>query len=120
LGYTKTVKVYLSFLVETNLMKKIILLSLVCTGFVASMPFQASALDSQPVSQLNGENNPILAQYRRDRQFSVYYRSRGDREWILERSYTYRRDAEVAARRLERRGYRTYVQVSREVNRRFG
>jgi hypothetical protein len=100
-------------------MKKTIVLSLVCMGFIATMPFKASALDSQQVDRnLSGETNVILAQYRRDRRFSVYYRYRANRRWILERSYINRRDAEGAARRLERRGYLTYVQVSREVNRR--
>jgi CelD/BcsL family acetyltransferase involved in cellulose biosynthesis len=83
------------------------------------MPFKASALDSQQVDRnLSGETNIILAQYRQDRRFSVYYRYRPNRRWILEGSYINRRNAERAARRLERRGYLTYVQVSREVNRR--
>jgi CelD/BcsL family acetyltransferase involved in cellulose biosynthesis len=83
------------------------------------MPFKASALDSQQVDRnLSGETNIILAQYPRDRRFSVYYRYRPNRRWILEGSYINRRNAERAARRLERRGYLTYVQLSREVNRR--
>jgi hypothetical protein len=53
----------------------------------------------------------------RDRQFSVYYRNRGDRQWTFESNHYNRRDARRAAYRLERRGYITYVQVSREVNR---
>ncbi|WP_309732523.1 hypothetical protein [Chamaesiphon sp. OTE_75_metabat_556] len=103
-------------------MNKLILLSLVCSGFVATMPFKASAVDSQPVGQLaGGEPNLKIAQYQRnDRRFNVYYRNRSDRSWILENSYYNRREAERAARRLERRGYNTYVQLSREVNRRFG
>jgi CelD/BcsL family acetyltransferase involved in cellulose biosynthesis len=103
-------------------MNKLILLSLVCAGFVATTPFKASAVDSQPVGQLaGGETNLKLAQYQRnDRRFNVYYRNRSDRSWILENSYYNRREAERAARRLERRGYNTYVQLSREVNRRFG
>jgi hypothetical protein len=113
-------------------MKKIILLALVCTGFVATTPFTAHAIDSEKIDQnLDLEPNISLAQYdrdqnrdnqyrrnqNRDRQFSVYYRNRGDRQWTREGSHTERRDAERAARRLERRGYKTYVQVSREVNR---
>jgi CelD/BcsL family acetyltransferase involved in cellulose biosynthesis len=103
-------------------MNKLILLTLICTGFAATLPFKASALESQPVGQIvGGHPDRTLAQYRRnDRQFSVYYRNRGDRSWILENSYYNRREAERAARRLERRGYNTYVQLSREVNRRFG
>ena len=53
----------------------------------------------------------------RDRQFSVYYRNRNDRQWTFEGNHDNRRDAQRAANRLERRGYTTYVQVSREVNR---
>jgi hypothetical protein len=100
-------------------MKKLILLSLVCTGFAATaMPFQASA-----ATQIDRHNDSTLtiAQYRRnDRQFNVYYRNRGARSWILENSYANRRQAEQASRRLERRGYNTYVQLSREVGRRNG
>jgi hypothetical protein len=103
-------------------MKKIVLLALVGTGFLASMPFKASALDVQQVNQnSNVQTTTNLAQYRRnDRQFNVYYRYRGNRQWILERSYFNRGEADRAARRLERQGYNTYVQLSREVNRRFG
>jgi hypothetical protein len=100
-------------------MKKLILLSLVCTGFAATaMPFQASAA----TPQLDRHSDSMtLAQYRRnDRQFNVYYRNRGARSWILENSYSNRRQAEQASRRLERRGYNTYVQLSREVGRRYG
>jgi hypothetical protein len=107
---------------ETNFMNKIMLLLLVCTGFVASMPMNANALVPQVVSQnLHGETNQLIAQDRdnrnRDRQFTVYYRSSNERQWTLEGSHTDRRDAQRAANRLERRGYKTYVQVSREANR---
>ena len=101
-------------------MKKLILLSLVCTGFAATaMPFQASA--GTPQIERQSDSTLTLAQYRRnDRQFNVYYRNRGARSWILENSYANRREAERASRRLERRGYNTYVQLSREVGRRYG
>ena len=62
-------------------------------------------------------DNQYRRNQNRDRQFSVYYRNRGDRQWTREGSHSDRRDAERAARRLEQRGYKTYVQVSREVNR---
>ena len=94
------------------------LLSLVCMGFVASVPMSANALDPQVVGQnLHGETNLLIAQYRRNqnRQFSVYYRSRGDRQWTFEGYHPNRRDAERASNRLQRRGYRTYIQVSRRV-----
>jgi hypothetical protein len=102
-------------------MKKLILFSLICTGFAATMPFKANAIEPQQVGQIGTAPDLTLAQYRRnDRQFNVYYRNRGNRSWILENSYYNRREADRAARRLERRGYNTYVQLSREVNRRFG
>jgi hypothetical protein len=98
-------------------MKKLILFSLICTGFAATMPFKANAIEPQ----IGTAPDLTLAQYRRnDRRFNVYYRYRGNRSWILENSYYNRREADRAARRLERRGYNTYVQLSREVNRRFG
>ena len=101
-------------------MKNLILLSLACSGLVATMPFKASAIEAQQVKNISA--NPIdLVQFRRnDRQFNVYYRNRGSRQWILENSYFNRREAERASRRLERRGYNTYVQLSREVDRRYG
>ncbi len=103
-------------------MNKIILLSLVCTGFLVTMPFEVNALEPQQVSQsFPGTTNLRIAQFRRnqDRQFSVYYRSPRDRQWTLEGSHTNRRDAERAASRLQRRGLRTYIQLSRAVNRRM-
>jgi hypothetical protein len=116
-------------------MKKIILLALVCTGFVVTTPFMAHALDSEKIGQnldshseslrqrepnmsLAESRGTTMAQYRnqnRDRQFSVYYRSRGDRQWTFEGYHPNRRDAERASNRLQRRGYRTYIQVSRRV-----
>jgi hypothetical protein len=102
-------------------MKKIILLALVCTGFIVTTPFTADALDSDKISQnLDTETNTSIAQYRnqnRDRQFSVYYRSPRERRWIFEGYHPNRQDAQRAANRLQRRGYRTYVQVSRRVYR---
>jgi hypothetical protein len=95
-------------------MKKLILMALVCTGFAVTTPFTAQALDSEKIAQYNRDN-----QYRdnrnRDRQFSVYYRSRGDSQWTFEGYHSNRRDARQAANRLDRRGYRTYIQVSRRV-----
>ncbi len=105
-------------------MKKLILLALVCTGFAVTTPFTAQALDSEKIAQYNRDQYPNNQypdnQYRnnrnRDRQFSVYYRNRNDRQWTLEGYHNNRRDARQAANRLERRGYRTYVQVSRRIN----
>jgi hypothetical protein len=93
-------------------------------------PFAAHALASEKISQnLDREPNMLIAQYgrdqnrddryrpnhNRDRQFSVYYRNRGDRRWNFGGYHDNRRDAQRAANRLERRGYRTYVEVSRRV-----
>jgi hypothetical protein len=111
-------------------MKKIILLALVCTGFVVTTPFTAHALDSEKTRRnLDQEPNTLIAQYgrdqnrddryrpnqNRDRQFSVYYRNRGDRQWTFAGNHDNRRDAQRAANRLERRGYRTYIEVSRRI-----
>jgi hypothetical protein len=108
-------------------MNKIILLALVSTGFAVTTPFTAHALDSEKIGHnLGREPNMSLAQYDRyqyrrnqyrdrDRQFSVYYRNWDNRQWTLESNHYNRRDAQRAANRLERRGYQTYVQVSREV-----
>jgi hypothetical protein len=105
-------------------MKKIILLALVGTGLVVTMPFTAQALDSEKIGQnLDREPNMSIAQYDRDRDdrdrdrhdryrnrpFVVYYRSRDDRKWIFESIHYNRRDARRAANRLERRGYRTRI-----------
>ncbi|WP_310417987.1 hypothetical protein [Chamaesiphon sp. OTE_8_metabat_110] len=107
-------------------MKKLILLALVCTGFAVTTPLTAQALDSDKIAQYDREyqyrnNQNRDYQYRnnrnRDRQFSVYYRNRNDRQWTFESNHYNRRDARQAANRLERRGYQTYVQLSREVNR---
>jgi hypothetical protein len=113
-------------------MNKIILLALACTGFVVTTPFMAHALDSEQIGQNLGMriaqydrdqdryNQNRDDQYRRnqyrDRQFAVYYRNRGDRQWTFEGNHDNRRDAQRSANRLERRGYLTYVQVSRRVN----
>ncbi|MEA5567489.1 hypothetical protein [Anabaena sp. UHCC 0399] len=116
-------------------MKKIILLALVGTGFIVNMPFMAQALDSEKIGQnLDRERNMSIAQYNRDdryrhdryrhdryrhdryrhdrspyRVFVVYYRSRDNRRWIFVSTHYNRRDAERAADRLERRGYRTQI-----------
>ena len=108
-------------------MNKIMLLLVVCTGFVATVPMSANALEPQVVSQNpHREANLLIAKYPRDqnydrdqnrqRQFSVYYRNSNDRQWTLEGYHNNRRDAQRAAQRLER----PYVQVSREVNRGMG
>jgi hypothetical protein len=102
-------------------MKKTMLFALVCAGFAANLPAVATSVPQSVDRNTRNASTDLIAQYRRnDRLFNVYYRYRGNRQWILENSYVNRRNAEAAARRLERRGYRTYVQLSREVNRRYG
>ncbi len=87
-------------------MKKIILLALMGTGFVVTMPFMAQALDSEKIGQnLDREPNMLIAQYDRDRDDLC----RDDRKWIFVSTHYNRRDAERAADRLERRGYRTQI-----------
>jgi hypothetical protein len=96
-------------------MKKIILLSLACAGLVTTMPLAATALNSAGNSQgVNQETAPLLAQYRRNynRQYAVYYRNPRYGQWMLEGSYSDRRDAMRAERRLQRRGYLTYTRES--------
>ena len=101
-------------------MNKIVLLSLVYTGFLVTMPFEASALDSQTVSQnFDGGMNVPVAQGRPSYQrgYTVHYRSPRDRQWTLEGFHAERPDAERAARRLERSGFRTQIR-SRAAERR--
>ncbi len=98
-------------------MKKIILFSLVCTSFLAIIPIKVNALNPQQVGQNFHEvksEGVLLVQDRRyrDRQYSVYYRSPRDRQWTFEGFHPDRRDAERAARRLERRGFRTEIRGS--------
>ncbi len=100
-------------------MKKIILFSLLCAGFLVPTPVAANILATQTVSQIfRGESNSLIAQYhgRQERRYYVYYRSPDGRilAWILEGFHVDRRDAERAARRLERRGYRTDIRERRE------
>jgi hypothetical protein len=72
-------------------MKKIILLALVGTGFVVTMPFTAQALDSEKIGQNHDrELNMSIAQYDRDRyrdnrypdnQYRDRYPDRQDRDY---------------------------------------
>jgi hypothetical protein len=105
-------------------MKKLILLTMVCTGFIVTTPFIAQAVESEKIGQnLDRETNVLLVQYgrnpnrdnqdrryqNREQPFVVYYRSRDDRKWIYSSIHYNRREARRAARRLERRGYRTQI-----------
>ncbi|PSB59351.1 hypothetical protein [Chamaesiphon polymorphus] len=98
-------------------MKKTMLFALVCAGLAVNLPAVATSVPQSVEQNVSGSTD-LIAQYRRnDRRFNVYYRYRGNRPWILENSYVNRGNAEAAARRLERRGFRTYIQLSRRVNR---
>ncbi len=104
-------------------MKKIILVSLGYTVFLATISGQVNALDAQQAGQnfhQEKSSNLLLAQDRRyrDRQYSVYYRGPRDRRWTFEGFHPDRRDAERAARRLERRGFRVEVREGEEIDRR--
>lgn len=102
-------------------MNKIITISLMYVGFLASTPFTANALDPQnSIQNLHAPGNLQLAQYRgrQEQRYYVYYRNPRDRVgiWILAGFHVDRRDAERAARRGERRGYRTDIRLRRETN----
>ena len=102
-------------------MKKIITISLVYTGFLVAMPFEANALNSQPVSQnLLEKMNLQVAQVRPtyQRGYTVHYRSPRDRKWTLEGFHAERPDAERAALRLQRSGFRTQIRSRAAAERR--
>jgi uncharacterized protein YxeA len=58
-------------------MKKIILLALICTGFVATTPFTAHALDSDKIAQYVGEASPLE---NRDQNRNDHNRDNQDRD----------------------------------------
>lgn len=102
-------------------MSNIIPISLICIGCLVSTPFVANALDSQnSIQNFQEPGNLQLAQYRgrQEQRYYVYYRNPQDRVgvWILDGFHVERRDAERAARRWERRGYRTDIRLRREAN----
>jgi hypothetical protein len=102
-------------------MKKIILLLLVCVEFLVTAPLTASGLGTSKIS-LNSEREPnvLPTQVRPPYQigYTVYYRSPRDRKWTLEGFHLERGDAESAARRLRRLGFRTKVRSRAEAERR--
>jgi hypothetical protein len=102
-------------------MNKIIIISLVYTGFFVMMPFEANALNSQEVSQNSeGKMNLPISQVRPtyQRGYTVHYRSPRDRKWTLEGFHAERPDAERAARRLQRSGFRTQIRSRAAAERR--
>jgi hypothetical protein len=106
---------------QTFFMNKIIILSLVSTGFFVVMPFEANALNSQAVSQNSeGKTNLPISQGRPSYQrgYTVHYRSSRDRKWTLEGFHAERPDAERAARRLQRSGFRIQIRSRAAAERR--
>ena len=102
-------------------MKRIILLSLAYTGLLASLPVVANELNSQPVNQnFDGKVNLPITQSRPtyQRGYTVHYRSLRDRQWTLEGFHAERRDAERAAMRLQRSGFRTQIRSRAAAERR--
>ena len=101
-------------------MKKIIFLPLLYAGFLVTAPFTANALDTQEFSlNLVREQNVLPTPTRPPYQigYTVHYRSPRDRQWTLEGFHAERRDAELAARRLRRLGFRTEIRSRAAVER---
>jgi hypothetical protein len=102
-------------------MNKLIIISLVYTGVLVAIPFEANALNSQPVNQnLPEKTNLPISQGRPtyQRGYTVHYRSPRDRKWTLEGFHAERPDAERAARRLQRSGFRTQIRSRAAAERR--
>jgi hypothetical protein len=102
-------------------MKRIILLSLAHTVLFASMPAMANELNSQPVSpNFEGSKNLPISQSRPtyQRGYTVHYRNSRSRQWTLEGFHAERRDAERAAVRLQRSGFRTQIRSRAAAERR--
>jgi hypothetical protein len=102
-------------------MNKLIIISLVCTAVLVAIPFEANALNSQPVNQnLPEKTNLPISQGRPtyQRGYTVHYRSPRDQKWTLESFHAERPDAERAARRLQRSGFRTQIRSRAAAERR--
>jgi hypothetical protein len=102
-------------------MRKTIAFALVCAGLAVNLPAMAESVTQPVAGNISQSSTDLIAQYpRNNRRFNVYYRYRSNRPWRLENSYASRFNAERAASNLERRGYQAYIQLTREVNRRYG
>jgi hypothetical protein len=102
-------------------MNEIIIISLVYTGVLVTIPCEANALNSQPVNQnFEGKMNLPISQGRPSYQrgYTVHYRNPRDRKWTLEGFHAERPDAERAARRLQRSGFRTQIRSRAAAERR--
>jgi hypothetical protein len=111
-------------------MYKIIIISLVYTVFLVAMPFDANALNSQPVNQnLLEKTNLRVAQSRPTYQigYTVHYRSPRvggaspleNRQWTLAGFHAELPDAERAARRLQQSGFKTQIRSRAAAERRL-
>jgi hypothetical protein len=102
-------------------MNRIISLSLVFTGLLASMPVVANELKAPTVNQnFDGKINLPIAPGRPtyQRGYTVHYRNSRSRQWTLEGFHSERRDAERAAMKLQRSGFRTQVRSRAAAERR--
>jgi hypothetical protein len=102
-------------------MNRIISFSLVCTGLFASLPVVANELNSPIFNQnFDGKPNLPIAPTRPtyQRGYTVHYRNSRNRQWTLEGFHAERRDAERAAMRLQRSGFRTQVRSRAAAERR--
>jgi hypothetical protein len=89
-------------------------------GFLVMMPSEANALNSQPVSQnlLVKTNLRVAQRPTYQRGYTVDYRSPRDRKWTLAGFYAERFDAQRAALRLQRSGFRTQIRSRAAAERR--
>lgn len=104
-------------------MNEIIPISLLYIGLLVTKPVAANTLGTQEVSlNLERETNVLPAQNRPPYAigYTVHYRSPRDRKWTLEGFHLERRDAESAARRLRRLGFRTEIRSRAAAERRSG
>jgi hypothetical protein len=93
-------------------MKQIISILLLSIGLLVTAPIGANALGNPEVSlNLDRETNVLPAQVHPPYQigYTVHYRNLRNRKWTLEGFHAERRDAESAARRLRRLGFRTEI-----------
>ena len=93
-------------------MNKIIMISLVYTGLLVTLPFEANSLNAPTVShnfeeKVNLPISPGRPSYQRG--YTVHYRHPRDRRWTLEGFHAERSDAQRAASRLQRSGFRTQI-----------
>jgi hypothetical protein len=103
-------------------MKQIIPISLLSIGLLVTAPFAANAIGTPEVSlNLEQKTNVLPAQVHPPYQigYTVHYRSPRDRQWTLEGFHLERRDAESAARRLRRSGFRTKISSRAAAERRI-